>query len=166
MILRRPNNNDEDAIRKYLSEFEFSAEGGGHLNLLNNEDFKTILKMVKNEEKGIVNKDRCPATQFLYFENDNLIGLIQLRHELNDFLFNYGGHIGYSIASEFRKRGYATNMLKACLQEARKIGLKKVLITCKDWNIASSRVIEKNGGQYEDTRELDGISFKRFWIKL
>lgn len=80
----------------------------------------------------------------------------------------FGGFIGYSVRPSKRGKGYATKMLKLALDEFRKIGKDKVLITCKDFNIASKRVIEKNGGIYENSYycEEEGCTYLRYWISL
>ena len=80
----------------------------------------------------------------------------------------YGGFIGYSIRPSERGKGYATQMLKLALKEFKKKKKEKVLITCKDFNTSSKRVIEKNGGIYEDSyyNEEDEYTYLRYWISL
>ncbi len=167
MILRRPEIRDKDKIISYAEEFNYDICGGGKFNELKERDFDAVLNKIRDEEAGIVDEGRVPATQFLYLDDDeNLIGMIQLRHGLTDYLLNYAGHIGYSISPKFRKKGHGSNMLKACLCEARKLGLERVLVTCGDWNKGSRGVIENNGGVYEDAREDEDGVHLRFWIQL
>ena len=94
--------------------------------------------------------------------------MLQVRHCFNCFLEKYGGHIGYSIRPSERKKGYAKEMLRQTLPFCKEIGLKKVLITCIDGNIASEKVILANGGVYESTitEPSTGVRLKRFWIHL
>ncbi|HIT52917.1 MAG TPA: GNAT family N-acetyltransferase [Candidatus Fimivicinus intestinavium] len=110
------------------------------------------------------------STQFLYVCKADLrvIGMIQVRHSLNNYLSQYGGHIGYSIKPGERRKGYATSMLNAVLPYCREIGLDKILITCIDSNIGSEKTILNNGGIYESTVYEPGKnrSLKRFWITL
>lgn len=110
------------------------------------------------------------ATQFFYIrKTDNcLIGMIQVRHYFNDYLSKYGGHIGYSIKPNERRKGYASSMLKAVLTYCGEIGLDKILITCFDDNIGSEKTILNNGGIYESTvYEINSKrNLKRFWIAL
>lgn len=110
------------------------------------------------------------ATQFFYIrKTDNcLIGMIQVRHYFNDYLSKYGGHIGYSIKPNERRKGYASSMLKAVLPYCGEIGLDKILITCFDDNIGSEKTILNNGGIYESTVcEINSKrNLKRFWITL
>lgn len=106
------------------------------------------------------------ANYWWIVESGNYLGAISLRHELNDFLLNAGGHIGYGIRPSARGRGLATWALSAALDEARQLGLKRVLVTCDDANVASARTIERNGGQLEDTRDTELGYTRRYWITL
>ncbi len=110
------------------------------------------------------------ATQFLCIRKaDNaLVGMIQLRHYFNEYLSRFGGHIGYSVKPEERRKGYAAAMLGSILPYARELGLDKLLITCIDGNIGSEKTIRSNGGVYESTVHEPDANFdlKRFWITL
>ena len=85
-------------------------------------------------------------------------------------MFNYGGHIGYFIRYSKWNKGYGSKMLSMTLERAKKLGLKKVLITCNDDNFASIKVIEKNGGILENkvTNNINGkeLLTRRYWIEL
>lgn len=70
-----------------------------------------------------------------------LVGMIHIRHRLNDYLLDFGGHIGYSIRKSKRRQGYATEMLALALIECIKLNIKKVLITCDKNNIGSAKTI-------------------------
>ena len=78
-------------------------------------------------------------------ERSLFIGEIALRHRLNDALSLRGGHIGYGVRTSEWNRGYGTLMLALALEKAKELGVSRVLITCNDDNIASARVMEKNG---------------------
>ncbi len=99
-------------------------------------------------------------------ENDTYLGAVALRHELNDFLFEAAGHIGYSVRPSARRRGLATWALARTLERARTMGLDRVLLTCDPDNTASARTIERNGGQLEDTRDTSLGPKRRYWIPL
>jgi predicted acetyltransferase len=108
-----------------------------------------------------------PST--LYFMVDGsgrIYGALHLRHELNDDLIQYGGHIGYGIRPSERRKGYSTTMLRMMLDMLREKGYKRILITCDDDNIGSAKTIEKNGGILENkVPNKNGIG-RRYWIDL
>ena len=112
-----------------------------------------------------------PITQFLAVrESDGrLVGMIQVRHCLNEYLRSFGGHIGYSVRPSERRRGYAKEQLRLCLPWCKQtLGLDRVLITCESSNPASRRTILANGGVYESTVHEPGadIDLERYWIEL
>ena len=90
------------------------------------------------------------------------VGSVSLRHELNAFLFEEGGHIGYSVRPSARRQGIATRALDLTLDIARGLGLEQVLVTCEDDNVASARTIQACGGELEDVRH----GKRRYWISL
>ena len=93
------------------------------------------------------------------------MGRVSIRHELNDFLAAYAGHIGYAVRPQWRRRGFATEILRQALIIVRAHGVDRVLVTCDEDNLASARAIERQGGVLEDTRvDPDGILKRRYWI--
>ncbi len=81
--------------------------------------------------------------------NGVIVGRASVRHELNDFLARWGGHIGYAVRPAFRRRGYATEILRQSLAMAHELGIASALVTCDDGNVGSARVIERCGGILE-----------------
>ncbi|MCX6498118.1 MAG: GNAT family N-acetyltransferase [Arthrobacter sp.] len=101
-----------------------------------------------------------PCTYLWIVDGDTFLGSLAIRHELNDFLLNEGGHIGYSIRPSARRRGHAAKALANALPVARKLGIPRVLITCDENNAGSRATIERNGGIYEDSRN----GKRRYWV--
>ncbi|MCA9101993.1 MAG: GNAT family N-acetyltransferase [Pirellulales bacterium] len=97
-----------------------------------------------------------------------ILGVANLRHELNDRLRDHGGHIGYGVRPSARRRGVATRMLALTLLAARSRGLDRVLLTCQRDNVGSIRVIEANGGVLASESESAGGHgvLRRYWIDL
>ncbi|WP_040211442.1 GNAT family N-acetyltransferase [Clostridium polynesiense] len=114
------------------------------------------------ESKGIgLNRGYVKQSYYVLYHNSKPVGLSKLRHSLTPLLFKKGGHIGYSIRPTERGKGYGNIILKETLNKAKELGIRKVLITCKEDNLYSKRIIEKNGGRIEDV--VEGIC--RYWIK-
>jgi len=131
--------------------------------------FDDWLEKIEKESKGEdLLQNRVPATTYtLIRHSDNkLLGIYNIRHSLNEFLLNFAGHIGYSIIPSERKKGYGTEGLKLALQEAKKIGINKVLITSNVNNIASSKVIENCNGVLENIVTKNNQKLKRYWINI
>lgn len=104
------------------------------------------------------------STYFAFVDN-KIVGTIQIRHCLNDSLFNAGGHIGYSVRPTQRRKGYATKMLSLALEKCYMLGIERVLITCDKGNIASMKTIMKHGGVFENEFiEENGNIIERYWI--
>ncbi|WP_316245036.1 GNAT family N-acetyltransferase [Gracilibacillus massiliensis] len=106
------------------------------------------------------------STYWLINEQEQVLGVVNIRHQLTDYLMNIGGHIGYGIRPSQRQKGYATQLLRLSIEEARKLGIKKILVTCDQNNIASWKAILKNNGvEDKDFIEENGNVVKRFWIE-
>lgn len=171
-FLVEPSEIYAEQIREYRQDFldaNGSMDGCGPLRKC--EDPITYISECKKYTRSeTLPKEEVIATQFFYIRksDDRLVGMIQVRHYFNDYLSQYGGHIGYSIKPSERRKGYATSMLNAVLPYCREIGLDKILITCIDSNIGSEKTILNNGGIYESTVYEPGknCSLKRFWITL
>lgn len=99
-------------------------------------------------------------------DKDYFIGEISVRHTLSDALREYGGNIGYGVRYGEWGKGYGTQMLKFALERAKKLGLDRVLVTCDDDNMASARVMEKNGFEMEDKILHEGVLIRRYWKVL
>lgn len=160
--LRLPTPEDEPALRRMhaqLAEEDFGfllAEGG----------WPDILAQIDHEARGVdLPEGRVPA-DFLVAEVDGVpVGRVSIRHRLTPFLLEVGGHVGYAVAPEHRRRGHATEMLRQSVHRLAALGVERVLVTCDEDNLASAAVIERCGGVLEDVRAVDGATAKRrYWI--
>ncbi|MBO0922081.1 GNAT family N-acetyltransferase [Cellulomonas sp. zg-ZUI222] len=102
---------------------------------------------------------------FLVADIDGLIvGRVSVRHWLTPALAEAGGHIGYGVLPEHRRRGYATAMLRDALGVARSVGVRDALVTCDDDNVGSLRTIERCGGVLQDVVHGDGRTTRRYLV--
>jgi predicted acetyltransferase len=107
------------------------------------------------------------ATFWMVRNGERVLGCSRLRHRLTPVLAHEGGHVGYDVRPSERGKGYGTLLLRLTLDKARELGLAQVLVTADDANVASWKVIEKNGGRREsgDFRRA-GQPFRRYWVPL
>lgn len=110
--------------------------------------------------------DHVPSTFLVADVGGVIVGRTSIRHELNDSLKLLGGHIGYGVLPQHRRRGYATEILRQSLVVARALGVDRVLVTCDDDNAGSIAVIERCGGQLESVESgtAHGSAYRRYWI--
>ncbi len=110
-----------------------------------------------------------PVTTFWLLDDSGVVaGVSRFRHHLNAELLHHGGHIGYYIRPAYRGKGHGKTILALTLQEARNLGIDRVLLTVGTGNEPSIRVIEACGGVMEDERvEAEtGVLYRRYWIAL
>lgn len=129
------------------------------------QDFDYYLKHLEitSSKDGLV-----PDSVFFCLDEERnvIVGAIQIRHYLNEYLSTYGGHIGDGIRPSERRKGYATKMIGLALEECKKLGMDQVLIVCDKDNIGSARSIIHNGGILENEVMEDGAVIQRYWIPL
>jgi predicted acetyltransferase len=109
---------------------------------------------------------KVPFSVLWLVEGDAFIGEASIRHELNAYLLQEGGHVGYGIRPAHQRQGYGKLILALALEECRRLGLERVLITCLQDNLASARIIEANGGKLDNIiKDPAGRgSLRRYWI--
>ncbi|TPV46690.1 GNAT family N-acetyltransferase [Bacillus dicomae] len=170
MKLLKPTHEYSEQITEYRDAFLHAEEQPHGSSSLQNYDFlDEWFEKVKKQELGEnLLANRVPSSQFLSFEKGELIGFVNIRHRLNTDLLRESGHIGYSVHPNKRRQGYATKQLKLALDEAQKLGLQSVLITCDKVNIASAKTIQKVGGVLEDevVSSHTGEIVQRYWIEI
>jgi len=128
-------------------------------------NMKEYIKKLENFSKGIDIWEFVPHSTFwLKDTKNNIKWVVNIRHNLTNRLRKYGTHIGYWVAPIYRKKGYATIMLKLALKKAKEIGINKVLITCETWNIASSKVIINNDWKLDAEYEFEWKKLQRYYI--
>lgn len=108
------------------------------------------------------------SSTFWLVSGRRIIGVSRLRHRLSPELEREGGHVGYDIRPAERRKGYGTLILELTLAKARDIGLDRVLLTCDADNVASAKIIEKNGGRLagQSVSTRSGKQISQYWIEL
>lgn len=163
---RELNFEDEYMLNNYKQTFlklNEDIHGASGLSLTDTRVW--IENLEKFKSKSTTPKNFVPAHTFILTDEENILGIINLRHELNDYLYNYGGHIGYSVHPDFRKLGYAKKMLNLCINFAfNELNLNSLLLTCDTENIASKKTIISCGGILENIIEEKDRFTARFYI--
>lgn len=129
-------------------------------------DFDYYMENLETKEES---DGKVPDSTFFCLDTDRnrFVGAVNIRHYLNDSLLKSGGHIGDGIRPSERRKGYATEMIGLALEQCRKLGIDKVLMTCDKDNIGSRKSILKNGGVLENEFvNEEGNIEQRYWIDL
>ena len=151
ITFKEPIDVSLQQIEDYKNEFSLNNEsihGAANLEELSVRDWVQFTENTKHKET--VTPGFVTAHTFFALDNDKIVGIINARHELNDYLLNLGGHIGYSVRKSERRKGYAKKMLNYTSKFLFSLGLEKILITCDKNNVASKRTIESCGGILEN----------------
>jgi predicted acetyltransferase len=131
------------------------------------EPWAAYLRALEQHRRGLdLAPGWVPDTFLAATVDGDVVGRVSIRHELTEGLTNLGGHIGYAVRPGYRRRGFATEILRQSLIIARSIGIDEVLVTCDDDNVASATIIERLGGAMEDIRpDPEGPPKRRYWIR-
>ncbi|MFZ3073537.1 MAG: GNAT family N-acetyltransferase [Minisyncoccales bacterium] len=133
------------------------------------DDLDLIIKTARLHSQGKnLPSGWMPYDIYWLVEGEEVIGIVSIRHKLNADLELRGGHIGAEIVPSERGKGYGSKMRELVLPKLKKLGIKKVLMTSFDDNIASYRIIEKHGGKLENKIKAEGENdvTRRYWIDL
>ena len=163
--LRPPRPDDEAAFA--AGHRAMAAEGFTFgLGYEPGKPWATYLKELEDHRHGRNLPARhVPGTFLVAAVAQEIVGRMSVRFMLNAFLAEQGGHIGYCVLPQHRRRGYATEILRQGLIIARAAGVGRVLVTCDDDNVGSRAVIEACGGVLDSVVTPDGKPpVLRFWI--
>ena len=170
IYLKFPTINEKEKWIEYIKEFRADDPNAKPLNCTEDTNYEEWLKKILDEHNGInLQEGRVPSSVYFLMVDDKIVGNCSIRHNIdNDFLSLYGGHIGYGVRPTERRKGYATIMLSLVLEKCNDLGLKDVLITCKESNIGSAKTIENNCGVLKEVIYIpkENCNFKKYWINI
>ncbi len=157
-----------EMIDEWKADQELNHTNGSPGAIFKN-DYYDFDYYLENLELKTPTDGKVPDSVFFLLDEDRdrLLGAVNIRHYLNDYLLKEGGHIGDGIRPSERRKGYATEMIRLALIECKKLGIDKVLMTCDKDNIGSAKSIIKNGGVLENEFiNSEGVTEQRYWITI
>lgn len=172
--LIRPTTDLFDSWAEAVAEFGDSHIDGSGLHAPVRGDRATLDSLIRRaavlaDTSVALDGDQVHNDLYWIVDEGEVVGFLSFRHELNEWLSEAGGHIGYSVRASRRRWGYASAALRLGLERAREIGLDRVLVTCDDDNVGSYRTIEGAGGVLQDVSdqtERGHALLRRYWIDI
>ena len=171
MKLIRPSVNYKNEYFEYIEEIKKNNDQKkiGYAMWNENETFENMwIRIEKMQDSSKLIGMMKPTSVFWIVNDNKIVGSMNLRESLNEFTYYTIGNVGYYIRPSFRNKGYATEALRLAKEYYKSIKKDRILLICTDDNIASEKVILKNGGKFElEILAFDGIhKLKRYWIEL
>lgn len=162
VYLKYPSIEDMNMLIEYEEEYKkmFPNYRG-----VSRENYEEKLKVWDEHRRGIgtngVNNNFC-----WLIDNNKIIGLCtyNINPEVDEKFKNYAGHISYSIHPKYRNQGYGTIACHLLIKKCFELGIEEVMISCRDWNIPSKKVIENNFGTFKDKIDDNGEPSCRYLI--
>ena len=172
--LTRPTTDLFDSWAEAVAEFGESHIDGSGLQAPVTPDRATLDALIEKatllaDTTAELPDDAVHNDLYWVVDDGEVVGFLSFRHDLNEWLREAGGHIGYSVRESRRRRGYASAALRLGLERAREIGLDRVLVTCDDDNVGSYRTIEGADGVLQDVSDQSArghAMLRRYWITL
>lgn len=167
--LEKPSSEYEERHLDLLREFEDNWEDviPMAMTFRDWEIYQDYLQRIDDQSKWKnLKPNYAPASLFFIVdETDNLVGWIHIRHELAGILAQHGWHIWYGIKPSERRKWYASEALKLALEEAKKLNISPVMLTCKKDNIGSAKTIMKNWWKLDSEYIREDKLNQKWWIE-
>ncbi len=166
--LQKPSLKLVNSYLEFIAEMKNRGEKIWELSIPAEAESPELFIDRLTAEKADPEKSLVPETRYWATIDHQVVGKIGLRHELNENLAEFGGHIGYEVRPSFRQKGIAKEILKRVLQTPKAKEIGKLLLTCSPDNIASIKTILSNGGVLTNTAYVE--KWQRYtsyyWINL
>jgi len=167
MQLVQPSIDWEASFEQALAEFD-QDQISGFWNF--RQPILSVQEYIERTERNTKGEglpfDMVPSSTFWLIDNDQFVAHVNIRHHLTPRLTLLGGHIGYAVRPSMHGKGYGSKLLELALPKAKGLSIAQALITCDPPNVASRKIIEKNGGVLRDEIVVDGRPILRFSISL
>ena len=147
-------------IKEYEMYQDIPAKESGSTNEcygIHYENFKEYLQKEINRKYNQVTPDDTPTITYIMYANDNPVGIICLRTQIDENWKKWSGNFYYKIRKSERNKGYGTEILRLALKEFKNLGFNEVYGQSSKGNIASAKVIENNGGIFIE--EVNGTKY-------
>ena len=166
-LIKPTTEHKQKALAYRQAHFDHNEPAMQGVNRLDQaETYEAWLDHLELVERG-AHEYLLPSSTYFAMIDGGIVGVVDIRHRLNDFLLTTGGHIGYGVHPQERRKGYATEILRLALKKCEALGIPKALVTCDKTNIGSMKTIIKNGGVLENEHVSDnGNVTLRFWIDV
>lgn len=161
MEIRELALTDEAAFNVYIKSWETEQIVP---TAINPKRYTSYSELVSELKQRTLIKEGVPNTTLFLFDNEKIIGAVNIRHYLNEHLKRIGGHIGYGVRPDYRRQGCAKKLLKVGLEFLNQHDVVDALITCDKSNVASARTIIAFHPQELESAIIDGETVRRFLV--
>ena len=166
MKLIKPNTNYQASYLSYIKELGDEERYPFPLDF-NHSDFTSMITRIDDFRQGVnVPDGYVSSSTYWLVENQEIIGVSNLRHYLNDQLLKAGGHIGLGIRPSCRGRKLSIQLLQMTLVKAVSRGINEVHLHCYADNTASANMILACEGVLDSVVEDGEHIVQRYVIDL
>lgn len=170
MELISPRAGFEKSYNDYISELGDEDRYPYPMDLPHS-DFASLVALLTDFADG--KRLFCgmvPNSTFWLIDNNEIVAVSHLRHELNDSLRLMGGHIGLGVRPSYRGKGLSKMLLNMTLAEAKKRDIHTIHIHCYKDNLASVNMIVACGGLLDaelrsDCEKTDSPTVQKYVLK-